>query len=172
MTIAPDDPQRDEKLSAKYINPPNTLEQATITAEAEQYVQTLLDVRRACEEYNGDELDWLTWELLPEVRERINQVQMRLREAQARDSRYGEGIVHYHDDRNKYDEANGWPAFDPDNPHHQMVPFGTIVAEPDTVHVLRGGTAERVSPSTQGWYQRPSEEARLIGLGRVCCTIR
>jgi hypothetical protein len=48
--------------------------------------------------------------------------------------------VHYYDDRNKYDEANGWPTFDPDNLAQATVPLGTVLADPDTVHVLRGGT--------------------------------
>src|SRR5437773_104349 len=135
-------------------------------------VRTIRDVHRACERYNGDELAWLTWELPKELRERIDRAQRRLREAQARDSREAPpgprasidspGTVWYDDDTNKYHEQAGWPPYDPDNPHHQTVPFGVIVGEPDTVHVLRGGTFERVTEPEPRHFQRPSEERQQV----------
>jgi hypothetical protein len=164
-----------EELTAKYMmdrgvgfgvqDHPPTLEQAAIIAEAEQIERMMRDLRQACEDYNGPELMWLTWELPAELRERIDGVQTRLREAQARDSRDGGGIVFYQDDRNKYDEADGWPAYDPDNPHHQTVPMGVVVAEPNlTVHVLRGGTGERVTTPIPRRHQSFADEARELGL--------
>jgi hypothetical protein len=173
-----------EELRAKYginrgpgfgVQDSPTPQQAAATAEAEQHVHSMLDLRRACEEYNGPEFEpWLLWELPPPLRDRIDGVWARLREAKARDSREAPpgarktcdspGTIWYYDDRNKYDEANGWPAYDPDNPHHQTVPFGVIVGERDTVHVLRGGTAERVTPSSPKWHQSFGDEARELGL--------
>lgn len=164
----------DEYLRRKYINLEPTLENAAIIAEAEQHERTISDVHRACERYNGDELAWLTWELPKELRERIDRAQRRLREAQARDSREAPpgprasidspGTVWYDDDTNKYHEQAGWPPYDPDNPHHQTVPFGVIAGEPDTVHVLRGGTFERVTEPEPRHFQRPSEERQQVGL--------
>lgn len=158
----------------KYINPPPSPKQAAIQAEAEQHVLAVLDTRRACEEYNeANGLAWINWELPTELRERIDRVLIRIREAMARDSRSAPpgpretcdalSTIWYYDNRNKYYEQDGWPAYDPDNPHHQTVPFGTSVAEPDTLHVLRGGTAERVVPPSPGHFQRPSEERRQVG---------
>jgi hypothetical protein len=167
-------PEYEDRLRRKYINPPDTLEQAAITAEAEQHAQTMIDLRRACERYNGEKLAWVTWELPTELRERIDRARMQLCEAQARDSREAPpgprasidspGTVWYDDGTNKYHEMNGWPVYDPDNPHHQTVPFGVIVGEPDTVHVLRGGTFERVTEPEPRHFQRPSEERKQVGL--------
>ncbi|WP_131806156.1 hypothetical protein [Mycobacterium alsense] len=168
------DADYEDRLRRKYISPPNTLEQSVIVAEAEQYAHTMIDLHRACERYNGAELAWITWEIPGQLRERIDRARARLREAQARDSREAPpgprasidspGTVLYDDDTNKYHEQSGWPAYDPDNPHHQTVPFGVIVAEADTVHVLRGGTTERVTPPEPRHFQRPSEERRQVGL--------
>ncbi|MBZ4557645.1 hypothetical protein GBO17_02595 [Mycobacterium avium subsp. hominissuis] len=168
------DPEYEDRLRRKYINPPNTLEQAAINAEAEQHAHTMIDLHRACERYNGAKLAWITWEIPEQLRKRIDISRARLREAQARDSREAPpgprasidspGTVWYDDDTNKYHEANGWPAYDPDNPHHQTVAFGLIVAEPDTVHVLRGGTFERVTEPEPRHFQRPSEERKQVGL--------
>lgn len=142
------DPDRTEYLRNKYVIPPSSLQQAVITAEAEQLAQAVLDTRAACEEYNEQHgLGWLTLDLPTQLRECIDRYSARLREAQSRDSldrsstsSSAGSLVAYYDDRNSYDEANGWPAHDPDNPHMQNVPLGHILCDPTTVHVLRGGT--------------------------------
>lgn len=141
-------PEDRDRLAAKYgihTGPgygvqDSTPEQAAARAWAEQMERTIREVHQACEDYNGEKLAWITWELPTQVRERIAKYQSRLQEAQRRDSQFGEGIVHYYDDRNKGDEVDGWPAFDPDNPDHQTVPLGHILTDQQTVHVLRGGT--------------------------------
>ena len=73
--------------------------------------------------------------------------------------------IWYYDDRNKYHEQDGCPAFDPDNPQHQGVPFGTIVADPDTVHALRGGTGERTD-HLRRLHPRASGREPVAG---TCC---
>jgi hypothetical protein len=169
-------PERIAYLRDKYINPPSTPQTAAAVALAEQQARAILDTQHACEVYNAEQgLAFINWELPTELREYVYRVRNKLYEATARDSREAPpgprptndvpGIIWYYDDRNKYDEAAGWPPFDPDNPSHQCVPFGTICADPDTVHVLRGGTEERVQPSSRSWFQKPSEEARQLGLG-------
>jgi hypothetical protein len=55
------DPAYEDGLRRKYISPPNTPEQAAITAAAEQHAQTMIDLHRACERYNGEKLAWITW---------------------------------------------------------------------------------------------------------------
>ncbi|WP_006247732.1 hypothetical protein [Mycolicibacterium tusciae] len=141
------DPERAEMVRRKYIDLEPTLENAAITAEAEQHERAIREARAAVEQYNeANGLEWINWELPTELRDRVYKARARLREAQARDSRHGEGIVHYYDDRNKHDEANGWPAYEYWNPHHQTVPLGTVVAKPEKVYVLRGGTAGGVLP--------------------------
>lgn len=143
-----------------------TPEQAAATAWAEQVERTIREVHRACEAYNAngyegdDQLGWLLWELPPELRERIEGVRARLREAQSRQSRSGGQYLYYYDDRNEHDQDNGWPAYDPDNPDHQTVPLGTVVADPHTVHVLRGGTEPLFDRRDGlGRYQRPGDLA-------------
>lgn len=129
-----------------------TPQQAVATAWAEQVERTIREMHAACEAYNGDELGWLLWELPTELRQRVEQARARVAEGRRR------GIVHYYDDRNKYDEANGWPAFDPDNPDHATVPLGTVLADHDTVHVLRGGTQPLFDRRDGlGRHQRASE---------------
>ena len=163
----------------KYINPPDTLETAAIKAGAEQHAHAVLDTRRACEEYNdANGLAWINWELPTELRERVDRVHARIREAMARDSRSAPpgpretcdapSTIWLYDNRNKYDEQQArWPAFDPDNPAMQAVPFGTIVAEPDTLHILRGGTGERVVQPSPWFFQKPREErSRLASTTR------
>jgi hypothetical protein len=124
-----------------------TPEQAAARAWADQTERAIRETRQACEYYNAaNGLEWISWELPTELRDRVYQVRARVTEAQARDFRHGDGIVQYFDDRNKHDEANGWPAYEYWNPDHATVPLGTIVADPETVHVLRGGTAGGVLP--------------------------
>lgn len=153
-------PERAERLAAKYgiHSGPGygvqdvTPQQAVATAWAEQVERAIREVRAACEEYNGEELDWLLWELPTELRQRVEQARERVREGQRR------GIIHFYDDRNKYDERNGWPAFDPDNPDHATVPLGTVLVDPDTVHVLRGGTEPLFDRRDGlGRFQRPAD---------------
>lgn len=175
MTI---DAGRREEITRKYmlasgpgfgVQDSPTPEQAAIIAEAEQHVQTMRDLRRACEEFNGPELAWLLWELPAELRARIDRARTRLREAQARDDRDQGGVhlVHYYDDRNKHDVASGWPEYEPNNPHHQTVPFGVLIWEPDTVHVLRGGTRERVTEVDLKSHQSPARERSDLGLSNM-----
>ncbi|MBU8819890.1 hypothetical protein KL864_28805 [Mycolicibacterium goodii] len=175
MTTNPIDPQRRAELVGKYIDidpssPPPWLADyaaslgadaqtalAAIRSEAEQHVLSAVEVRRACEGYNRDHgCGWITWELTPELRERINQVRARQREGHRR------GLLIYNDDKNKYDLADGWPVFDPDNPHHQSVPMATIVASPDTVHVLRGDYTPEV------FFRHAETRHRLFGAGGLC----
>lgn len=151
-------PEDRERLAAKYgiYSGPGygvqdvTPEQAAARAWAEQVERTIREVRQACEDYNKAKgLEWLNWELPTKLRERAYQARARVQEAQARDARSPEGsetLVHYYDDRNKDDEAKGWPAYEYWNPDHQTVPLGTVVAKPEKAYVLRGGTAGGVLP--------------------------
>lgn len=175
-------PERRAELLGKYIdidprNPPAWLADyaaslgadaqtalAAIRSEAEQHVQSAMEVRRACERYNRDNgCGWITWELTPELRERINQVRAQQREAHRRDTEFSEGILRYDDDRSSGDEQNGWPAYDPDDPHHQGVPLVIIVAQPDTVHVLRAGTpaSADLPDYGRGYDPAPSSSANV-----------
>jgi len=61
--------------------------QAAITAAAEQHAQTMIDLHRACERYNGEKLAWITWGNCQLNCASASTVRMRLSEAQARDSR-------------------------------------------------------------------------------------
>ena len=134
MTADDLDPERADMLRRKYINLEPTLENAAVIIAEAEHERAIREARQACEDYNeANGLAWINWELPTELRERVYQVRARLREAQARDAREGDGppSVWYDDDRNKFDEAYGWPAYNPDKPHHQTVPFGTIVAEPN-----------------------------------------
>ena len=151
------DPGYRDYLRRAYIDPEPSLEVAAIQAEADQHVLTLLEIERACERYNGDKLVWLTNEIPTELRQLIDGVLARLNEAKARDSRHAPRgprvsdvlpeMVWWDDGRSKYDEMAGWKPFDPDNPHHSGVGFGTIVAEQRLhVYVLRGGTDKPVVP--------------------------
>jgi hypothetical protein len=154
------DPARAEYLRKKYVDPAPSLGQAVITAEAEQLTRAVLDTHAACEAYNAEKmLDWLTLDLPPQLRDRIDQYRARLRDAQSRESRGGGKYVHYYDDRNSHDEANGWPAFSPDKPHLHNVPFGHILSErAHTVHVLRGGTEPLFGQREDiSRYEKPSE---------------
>ncbi|MCV7259204.1 hypothetical protein [Mycobacterium shimoidei] len=173
MTDNPIDPQRRAELIGKYIDidpssPPPWLVDyaaslgadaqtalAAIRSEAEQHVLSAVEVRRACAEYNRANA-WITWELTPELRERLDQVRARQREGHRR------GLLIYNDDKNKYDLADGWPAFDPDNPHHQSVPMATIVASPEAVHVLRG----EYTPAL--FFRHAETRHRLFGAGGLC----
>lgn len=140
-----------------------TPQQAVATAWAEQVERTIREVHRACEDYNGDDLDWLLWELPTELRQRVEQARARFHEGRRR------GLLHYYDDRNKYDNERfnpgnvgaAWPEFDPDDPQHATVPLGTVLADPDTVHVLRGGTEPLFDRRDGlGRHQRPDDVAR------------
>lgn len=156
-------PERRKRLTAKYgihSGPgcgvqDSTPQHAAAVAWAEQTERTIREIHAACEAYNGEELEWLLWELPNELRQRVERARAQMHEGRHRD------LLHYYDDRNKYDEANGWPAFDPDKPDHATVPLGTVLADPDTVHVLRGGTQPLFDQRDGvGRFQRPGDVPR------------
>lgn len=153
------DAARRAYLRSKYIDdaPPGPV------AAAEQLAKAMQEVRTAAEDWNAEQgCGWLNWQTAPALGERIERHLARVREAEARQSRGGGTYVNYFDDRNSFDEANGWPAYDPDNPGHANVVRGHILAEhmsgrPITVHILRGGTEpglfagrERDRPADEG----------------------
>lgn len=175
MTAIP--PERQARLVAKYgihSGPGYGVQQVTprhavATAWAEQVERTIREVRDACAGYNGDDLEWLDWELPRALRARVERERARLHEAQSRDGRGGGSILHYYDDRNKRDnEAHNpfnagaaWPDYEPGKPGHATVPLGHILADPNTVHVLRGGTQPLFDRRDGlGRHERPSERAQ------------
>lgn len=145
-------PERKEMLRRKYINPPNTLENAGIIAEAEQLERAVRDTHQACEQYNtSQEIQWLTWDMPQPLRDFVANYAARLREAARRDSQTSWRAEHL---GTEFDPMvlyfAGWegsdelPDYNPDNPRHTNVPLGHIVCEPNVVHVLRpaGGPVE------------------------------
>lgn len=143
-----------------------TPQQAAATAWAEQVERTIRDIHRACVDYNGVDLAWVLWELPRELRQRVERARARFHEGRRRQ------VLHYDDDRNKYDNAAhspgnvgaSWPEFDPDDPQHATVPLGMVLSDPDTVHVLRAGTEPLFDRRDGlGRHQRPGDVDRPNG---------
>ena len=160
MNTNPIDPDRRAELIGKYIDidpksPPPWLadDAASLGADAQTAVAAIPGRSRAAHQSNRrgparlrrveprERLDHM--EVTPELRDRIDRAKARIREAQRLDAmarvKPGEGIMRYDDNRDKYDELAGWVPHDPDNPFMHGYMFGTIVADPETLHVLRGG---------------------------------
>ena len=142
MTAEPIDPAERERLLRKYVTDPAP----GPVAQAEQLARVLLDTRRDVEAWNdAQDCAWLNWRTPPSLGQVCQARLVRTREAMSRQSRGGGEYVHFFDDRNSFDERNGWRPFDPDNPNMQANIFGHIFGDlkqggKQTVHVLRGGT--------------------------------